>query len=878
MRAERWRGAAPRSRAGMFRRPPRNFRGRRRAASSGGSSSSSSEEEPEPEPVAAPSPASVASSRSEREPEPDEGEGDTGRAVASPEGARAPAAAGPPPSEEWAGSPGGRQESGRAAAGGGPRPAGAGAGPARRGKELLSFGSEEEREGEEFFKIKKPSFNEVTFRIQKKERLLPAQSETEESKKICPLEPRTGNTTGTHEEEEKDDESYSSLSEDYNSLDSENESSFPWRRKDLSPGNIPSAACIEAAQRKCHLARTQADYLPLDVSNSQRVSRRRGSSDLESEDKSDMKSLSFVPKMRTLRQRMTEHMVSVGDESSEEEAQMKWEEQQIKKAIKLSQETYDEAFLHKPQPAKPKFDPSVSLPSVNLEIVKKRLTERIASLLDVHRAHQREYEKYMEDIKNSKITVQELEKSSDAALNYKFYRAMKTYVENLINCLNEKLKYINELELAVHVLFEQQATRVLKRRQDELKNESAYIQHLTSGSDKPTNGGLEGDEKVQLLEMCEHRRTCRRQVRECSGETDHHEGMSSDDELTPTEVKEFQKSKDNVLEDSRKVFEDVHADFCDIRKILLKFQEWKEKFPDTYCDAYISFCLPKLLNPLIRVQLINWNPLEQNFTELEEMPWFRAIEEFSDAKHESESKRDDDPDQEVLPRVIEKTILPKITAFVKSVWDPLSSSQTKNLVQLCNSIFEKQVLSKNECSQAKEDLKNTVVLRMKKSIEEDVFIPLYPKSTVEDKSSLCSKFQERRFWSAVKLLSNVLLWDGIVQEDTVRDLGLSKLLNRYLLLNLLNTPLGPDNIEKCKKVVACLPERWFQDLKSGSTLPELLNFCQHLLRCAQTLHKDNHSDETKEALLLLVKIKALHIVEDFIEEYKLEHLKPITGK
>lgn len=64
---------------------------------------------------------------------------------------------------------------------------------------------------------------------------------------------------------------------------------------------------------------------------------------------------------------------------------------------------------------------------------------RITSLQDVHRAHQREYEKYMEDIESSKMAVQELEKSSDAALNYKFYRAMKTYVENLINCLNEKV-------------------------------------------------------------------------------------------------------------------------------------------------------------------------------------------------------------------------------------------------------------------------------------------------------------------------------------------------------------------------------------------------------------------------------------------------------
>uniref|UniRef100_U3JG00 GC-rich sequence DNA-binding factor 2 n=1 Tax=Ficedula albicollis TaxID=59894 RepID=U3JG00_FICAL len=579
--------------------------------------------------------------------------------------------------------------------------------------------------------------------------------------------------------------------------------------------------------------------------------------------------------MRTLRQRMAEDMVPLGDGSSDDEA--KWEEQQIKKAVKLSQEICDDASVCKYQPTKPKFDTSVSLPPVNLEIVKKRLTERITSLQDVHCAHQREYEKYMENIESSKMSVQELEKSSDAALNYKFYRAMKTYAENLINCLNEKLKDINELEWAVHALLQQRAVRVSKRRQEELKNESAYIQHLTSGNDKPTKGGMEGDEKPQVLEMCEHRRTCRRQAREQSGEGDHHEGLSSDEELTPTEVGEFQKSKDNVLEDSRKIFEDVHADFCDIRKILLKFQEWKKKFPDSYCDAYISFCLPKLLNPLIRVQLISWNPLE-NFTELEEMPWFRAIEEFSDAENVSESKRDDDHDKEVLPRVIEKTILPKITAFVKSVWDPLSTSQTKNLVQLCNNIFGKQILSKNESSRAREDLMNTLVLRMKKSVEEDVFIPLYPKSTVEDKSSLRSKFQERRFWSAVKLLSNVVLWDGIVQEDKLRDLGLSKLLNRYLLLNILNTPLGPDNIEKCKKVVACLPERWFQDLKGGSTLPELLNFSQHLLQCARALHKDNHSDETKEVLLLLVKTGALHIVEDFIEEHKLEHLKAMIGK
>ncbi|NXN66670.1 GCFC2 factor, partial [Himantopus himantopus] len=241
--------------------------GRRRAASSG-----SSDEEPQPAAALPPAPGPD-SSDSEREAEPEEGEGDHSSGTTSPEGARAAdaAAEGPLSPEEPAGSRG--------------------------------------EESEEFFKIKKPSFNEVTFRIQKKESLLPAQTEIEESKKICQLEPRTDNTKATcEEEEEKEDESYSSLSEDYNSSDSENESSSPQRRKDLSPGNIPSAACIDAARRKRHLARTRADYLPLDVSDSRQVSWRRESSDLESEDESDRRNLNFVPKMRTLRQRMTEHM------------------------------------------------------------------------------------------------------------------------------------------------------------------------------------------------------------------------------------------------------------------------------------------------------------------------------------------------------------------------------------------------------------------------------------------------------------------------------------------------------------------------------------------------------------------------------------------
>lgn len=832
----------------MFRRPPRNFRRRQRAESS------SSEGEPEAEP----------------EPGGDRDEEDEERGPAEPAAEQQPPAEGPV---------GDIRDQVEEADGGVPRGRSRGASP-RGGQTLLSFRAEEERdEDEELFKIKKPSLNTITFRLQKKENPHSTGREAERSKDLFQSESRVIKIADTYETEEED-EHFSSDSEDYNSSASETQSNASLKRKSLSAGNMPDAAYIQVARRKRQLARTQGDYIPLDTSNPVTVSQRNECSDTESEDDSDRdKILHFAPKTKTLRQRMTEYIGSKSDEASEDdETQNMWEEQQLKKAVKLPQGVNVDTSLRKSQPVKIKFDPSVSLPLVSLEIVKKQLTTRITSLQDLHRAHQREYEKYSQNIESSKNTIQELEGASNAALNYKFYRSMKTYMENLVDCLNEKLLHIDELEAAMQMLLQQQAIILLKRRQEDLKNESTCIQLLSRKNGKSNDDRLEHDEKTQLLlEECESRRTCRRQARESFGKSDHHEGMSSDDEVSPAEMTDFQKNKDHILQESKKICEDVHADFCNIRNILLKFQQWRQKFPDSYYDAYISLCLPKLLNPLIRIQLIGWNPLE-NFISLNEMPWFRAIEEFSDAKVILQPKRTDDPDQTILPTITEKIILPKITGFVEHVWDPLSTSQTVSLVQLCKNIFEELSLSKNESSKAKQDMVNSVVSRMKKSIEEDVFIPLYPKSAVEDRLSPQSKFQERRFWSAVKLLSNILLWDGIIPEDTLRELGLGKLLNRYLLLILLNATPGPDNVEKCNKVVACLPERWFRELKNGSTLPQLANFSQHLLQSAHILYKNNCSDETRDLILLLVKVNALHIAEDFIEEYKLEHLKSVIRK
>ncbi|XP_070429838.1 intron Large complex component GCFC2 isoform X1 [Equus przewalskii] len=679
--------------------------------------------------------------------------------------------------------------------------------------------------------------------------------------------------------DEEDGAHHSSESKDDASSSSDSSSSV--EEEFSSVVDIPDAAFIQAARRKRELARAQDDYISLDVKHTSTTSRVKKNSDEDPESEPDdcENRIPFTPKPQTLRQRMAEETTTRDEETSEEgqedESQDIWEQQQMRKAVKITEgRDLDLSHSSDSKPVK-KFDTSISFPPVNLEIIKKQLNTRLTLLQDTHRSHLREYEKYIQDVKSSKSAIQNLENSSNQALNFKFYKSMKTYVENLIDCLNEKIISIQEIESSMHALLLKQAMTFMKRRQDELKHESTYLQELSRKAEASTNGSLPADEKTQwILAEIESRRAQRRQARALSGNCDHQEGASSDDELSSADMTDFQKRHGDILQDHKKIFEDVHDDFCNIQNVLLKFQQWREKFPDSYYEAFISLCIPKLLNPLIRVQLIDWNPLKFDSIGLKQMPWFTSIEEFVDSSME-DSKKEESSDKKILSAVINKTVIPRLTAFVEFIWDPLSTSQTTSLITHCRMILEEHSTCENEVSKGKQDLLKSIASRMKNAIEDDVFIPLYPKSAVENKTSPHSKFQERRFWSGIKLFRNILLWNGLLPDDTLQELGLGKLLNRYLIIALLNATPGPDVVKKCNQVAACLPEKWFENSAMRTSIPQLENFIQCLLQSAHKLSRSEFRDEIKEIILILVKIKALNQAESFIEEYHLDHLKSV---
>lgn len=131
------------------------------------------------------------------------------------------------------------------------------------------------------------------------------------------------------------------------------------------------------------------------------------------------------------------------------------------------------------------------------------------------------------------------------------------------------------------------------------------------------------------------------------------------------------------------MFEDVIEDFHSLDYIKCHFEVWRRDYAECYREAYIGLCLPKLFNPLVRLQLITWNPLEvrrevdtfqqasrmikcnhllssiqEECDNFEYMLWFESLLFYG--FDEQTALQKGDGDNGLLPSIVEKVILSKL--------------------------------------------------------------------------------------------------------------------------------------------------------------------------------------------------------------------------
>lgn len=195
------------------------------------------------------------------------------------------------------------------------------------------------------------------------------------------------------------------------------------------------------------------------------------------------------------------------------------------------------------------------------------------------------------------------------------------------------------------------------------------------------------------------------------------------------------------------------------------------------------------------------------------MQWFQKLLTYSvQSKTETLLDLKEDPDFNLIPLVIEMAVLPRFgsnnqnkshlsvvlnhnfSEIIVDAWDPCSSSQTQRLTSILRKILSDypKLATRGRVTKS---LLPAVVDKLKEAIDNDVFIPIYPVKS----APVVRQFFQRQFWSAFKLLKNVLAWKEFIGDAKLQEICLGALLGRYLLA-ALRTCEPMDALEKSRYV------------------------------------------------------------------------------
>ncbi|KAL0994931.1 hypothetical protein UPYG_G00129560 [Umbra pygmaea] len=297
----------------------------------------------------------------------------------------------------------------------------------------------------------------------------------------------------------------------------------------LRPGEIPDAAFIHAARKRRQMARELGGDAPLVETDApkKRLVREEEEEDGSDDEDEEEKRISFsAVKNKSQRSRIAEEIGIEGsddealDTAGHDEEVSRWEQEQIRKGINIPQVQSSQpedsssgnavyyGSSYDPQPSysttyhlpytystedgtKTKAEgcpltystSSGDLTPVTTDLVKKRLIDRLGQMCVAHATNSKRYEQIQEELEEAQNSIRRLEGSSnDNAEQYKFLQEMRGYVRDLLECFGEKVPCVSDLEGAMHQLLRQRASRLVQRRRDDIKDESAEFASLSSQS------------------------------------------------------------------------------------------------------------------------------------------------------------------------------------------------------------------------------------------------------------------------------------------------------------------------------------------------------------------------------------------------------------
>ncbi|XP_068628296.1 PAX3- and PAX7-binding protein 1 [Battus philenor] len=550
------------------------------------------------------------------------------------------------------------------------------------------------------------------------------------------------------------------------------------------PGHIPDAALIHAARKTRQQARELGPFIPIqsEAAPGSRLMRDDGSGDDDDEDgRIEVRGLvlpSDKPKRGTT--------AAASEDEIDSEAE-EWEEQQMQKAMPaiadIGGECNPELNPFAVAPPQPRLEETSShlrsliAPGRPPPATAQELLEALRTRLEELQTDRSETARKRNECRDRLLTAARMRESRAARCGrldaaYRRAQAARGYLTDLVECLDEKMPQLETLEARALTMHRRRCEFLMERRRADVRDQAQDVLALSArpGAAKP----VESEEKTRRAAEREGRRRTRRLRREATASASgtpsaHRDGDSSDDDLPPAEKQHYAHEAQAIRQMSSQLFEDALPAWRGVRGVCARVARWRRRDPTLYSDAYVADCLPRLLAPYVRHELILWNPLaDEDNEDYEKMDWYKCLMMYgvrseklsSDSEQSSDDEEDEegtcavdedsireDPDLFLVPTIVNKVVLPKITELVEHAWDPVC-------VRAC--VRLRRILER-ACDlpggDALRRLATAARARLAAALHADVFLPALPPHVMEGAGGA---FWRRCLGSGVRLLRAAL--------------------------------------------------------------------------------------------------------------------------
>ena len=269
----------------------------------------------------------------------------------------------------------------------------------------------------------------------------------------------------------------------------------------------------------------------------------------------------------------------------------------------------------------------------------------------------------------------------------------QAYVEDLLACLTEKSPRVEECEAALCDALEahHRASRAVQVQLAQLERQRAEASlggSWRAPAPPPEASLSTAAERTEAAERLSRLDAALDAAREDAAAAEPAGWTTSDDEgetclaaailgggggapppAAAAAARALRQQAEQVLAAADDVFADTAAEFCAVKQLVGRFSEWRATHPPSYRDAFLPSCLPTILAPLVRLQLLRWWPLEQG--SMQSMEWYSDVVQGWDATGRAGGgdAADDDLGRRVLLAQLScKLGLPRLKHVVAHSW------------------------------------------------------------------------------------------------------------------------------------------------------------------------------------------------------------------